>query len=172
MAFDAAELMGLLSRTERSDVAFEETKYVAALTAPLIRRGTLHYVRPDRLEMRVDKPYFEKLEIAGDTLTVETRNGSRQLSLSSQPSVSAWVESMRATLAGDLASLARHYRIRLDGERAAWKLQLEPQDKDLASVIARIEIDGSQAQISRISIEERQGDRTVLVLSTLSAPAR
>jgi hypothetical protein len=172
IAFDAAELMDMLSRIERSNVGFEETKYLAALTAPLVRRGTMHYVRPDRLEMRVDKPYFERLEIAGDKLTIETRNGSRQLNLSSQSSASAWVESMRATLAGDLSSLARHYRVRLDGEHAAWKLQLEPIDKGLAGVVERIEINGSEAQISRISIEERQGDRTVLVLSALSVPTR
>ena len=48
---DAAELMALLSQVDKSSVNFEETKHLAALTAPLVRRGTMRYVRPERLEM-------------------------------------------------------------------------------------------------------------------------
>jgi hypothetical protein len=59
---DAAELMALLSQVDKSSVNFEETKHLAALTAPLVRRGTMRYVRPERLEMQVDKPYFERLK--------------------------------------------------------------------------------------------------------------
>ena len=162
--------MGLLSRIDKSSVNFEETKYLAALTAPLVRRGTMRYVRPDRLEMQVDKPYFERLEIVGDRLTIENRDGNRQIDLASQPLAGVLVEGLRAVLAGDLAGLARHYRYRFEGEIGAWKLELEPLDKDAAAAVRRIDIDGSKAQLSRISIEEPQGDRTDLRLVDAPAP--
>ncbi len=82
-AFDMAELMTLMARVETSSVAFEETKQVAALTAPIVRRGTLRYDRPDHLEMRVETPYFERMDINGNTLTIESKRGIRQVDLAS-----------------------------------------------------------------------------------------
>ena len=86
-----AELMTLMARVETSSVAFEETKQVAALTAPIVRRGTLRYVRPDHLEMRVKTPYFERMEIVGNTLTIESKRGIRQVDLAGAPGPAAWV---------------------------------------------------------------------------------
>ena len=159
-----AELMAMMARVEVSGVAFEETKQVATLSAPIVRRGTLRYVRPDRLEMRVETPYFERLDIVGDQLTIENRRGVRQFDLSGQPGPSAWVASIRATLAGDRATLARHFAFQLDGQPARWTLTLLPLDSALSGVIARVSIEGAQAQLLRIEVDERMGDRTVLVV--------
>ena len=169
---DPAELMGLLSLIDKSSVNFEETKHLAALTAPLVRRGTMRYVRPERLEMQVDKPYFERLEIVGDRLTIENRDGKRQIDLASQPLAGVLVEGLRAVLAGDLPGLARRYRYRFEGETGAWKLELEPLDKGAAAAVRRIDIEGSKAQLSRIAIEEIQGDRTIFILSAAPGPAQ
>ena len=169
---DATELLGLLSRIDQSSVNFEETKHLAALTAPLVRRGTMRYVRPNRLEMQVDKPYFERLEIIGDRLTIENRDGKKQVDLASQPLAGVLVEGLRAVLAGDLPGLARRYKYRFEGEIGAWKLELEPLDKGAAAAVRRIDIEGSKAQLSRIAIEEVQGDRTSFVLSAASRPAQ
>ncbi len=169
---DPAELMGLFSLIDKSSVNFEETKHLAALTAPLVRRGTMRYVRPERLEMQVDKPYFERLEIVGDRLTIENRDGKRQIDLASQPLAGVLVEGLRAVLAGDLSGVARRYRYRFEGEIGAWKLELEPLDKAAAAAVRRIDIEGSKGQLSRIAIEEIQGDRTTFVLSAASGPAQ
>ena len=171
LAFDAAELMSMMAKIERSSVAFEETKHIAALAAPLMRKGTLSYIRPDQLEMQVAEPYFERLEIAGERLTIETRKGKRQIDLAAQPLAAAWIESLRATLSGDLTGLGRYYSFQLVGQRERWKLALRPLDRSLAGIVDRIEISGGEAQIERIAIEETQGDRTMLVLSP-QAPAK
>lgn len=169
-AFDVAELMDMMAKVERSSVAFEETKHVAALTTSLVRRGTLRYVRPDQMQMHVEEPYFERLSVTGERLTIENRKGKRQLDLSTQPAVAAWIESLRATLSGDLTALNRYYRVQLSGQRSGWKLELRPLERNLADVVQQVEISGAQAQLARIAIEERQGDRTVLVLSPLAEP--
>ena len=163
-AFDMAELMAMMARVASSDVIFEETKHVAALTAPIVRRGTLRYVRPDRLEMRVDTPYFERMDIVGNLLTIENRRGVRQVDLGLEPGPAAWVASIRATLAGDRVTLARHFAFQLSGQAARWTLTLLPLDPALSGVIARVSLDGAQAQLLRIEVDERMGDRTVLVV--------
>ena len=163
-AFDMAELMALMGRVEQSRVVFEETKTVAALTAPIVRRGTLRYVRPDRLEMRVETPYFERMDVAGNVLTIESKRGTRQVDLAAAPALAAWVAAIRATLAGDRPTLARHFAFELNGKAARWTLVLLPIDPALSSVIARIAIDGAQSQVLRIEVDERMGDTTVLVV--------
>jgi len=165
-AFDMAELMALMARVERSRVAFEETKQVAALTAPIVRRGTLRYDRPDHLEMRVETPYFERMDINGNALTIESKRGIRQVDLASAPGLSAWVAAIRATLAGDQPTLARHFAIEVGGQATRWTLSLIPTDPTLSQVVSRITIDGNEAQITRIEVDERMGDSTVLIVQT------
>ncbi len=166
-AFDAVELMALMAKVQESSVRFEETKEVAALTAPLKRRGTLHYARPDRLEMRVAEPYFEHVTVSGERLVIETRKGRREVDLSTVPAAGAWIASLRATLSGDLGGLERYYRFELAGSRADWKLELRPVERALSEVVEKIDISGVEANVTRIAIEERQGDRTVLLISPL-----
>jgi len=168
-AFDLAELMELMGRVEASQVAFEETKYVSTLTTPIVRKGTLRYVRPDRLEMRVETPYFERMDIVGNVLTIESKRGVRQIDLTSEPGPAAWVAGIRATLAGDRPTLARHFAFELHGQAARWTLTLLPLDPALSGVIERIAIDGAQSQLSRVEVNERMGDRTVLVVQTPSS---
>ena len=164
LAFDLAELMSMLGRISESSVVFEETKYVSTLNAPLVRRGTMRFVRPDQLQMRVETPYFERLDIAGNMLTIESRRGVRQIDLEGQPSAAAWVASIRATLKGDAASLSRLFKVGLTGQAARWTLTLDPLEPGLSGVIQRISIDGVQARLTRIEVDERMGDRTVLVI--------
>ncbi|MEJ7668278.1 MAG: LolA-related protein [Casimicrobiaceae bacterium] len=167
LAFDLQELSDMLRRVEASKVAFEETKHVSSLTAPLIRRGVLQYVRPDRLEMRVESPFYERVEIIGNDLTIETRRGKRTLDLASQPAAGAWVASIRATLAGDVETLNAHFRARVSGDKARWKLELTPRDRDFAALVKRIELDGAQAGVTAIEIEEAGGDRSVMTIAPI-----
>jgi hypothetical protein len=163
-AFDVDELMAMMGRVESSSVAFEETKHVATLNAPIVRRGTLRYVRPDRLEMHVVTPFFERMDIVGNTLTIETKRGVRQIDLAGEPGAAAWVAGIRATLAGDRPALVRHFTLQLSGQAARWTLTLLPLDPALSGVIQTIIVDGAQAQLNRIEVDERAGDHTVLVV--------
>jgi len=164
-AFDLHELSDMLRSVEASKVAFEETKHVASLTAPLVRRGVLQYVRPDRLEMRVDAPFYERVEIAGNDLTIETKRGKRTIDLAAQPAAGAWVASIRATLAGDAETLDRHFHSRVSGDKARWRLELTPRDRAFAALVKRIDLDGAQARVTAIEIEEASGDRSVMTIT-------
>ena len=164
-ALDASDLLGTLARVVRSTATFEETRTIAALTAPIVRRGTLRYVRPDQLEMVVTAPVPERIEISGDNVTMESRSGTRRVRLTQFPAAAIWVESVRATLAGDQQALNRYFRVRTNGRMAAWTLELTPSDNELADVVSRIVITGTQDLVNRIEIEERSGDRSVMVIA-------
>jgi hypothetical protein len=157
-------LMQQLAQVEHSHARFVERKYLKVLKAPLEQSGTLSYNRPDRLEKRTLKPKLEILSVAGDKLTLEnpSRKVRRELRLRDYPALWGFVESIRSTLGGDIKSLERFYRVELEGEPTDWRLFLVPLDSKMNEVISLVRIDGSQARIDTIEVQETGGDRSVM----------
>ena len=164
-AFDLDALMQSLRDVPERHARFEETRRIALLEGPIVRRGTLDYVRPDRHTMRVDTPFYEKLDVAGDALTIERRSGTTRVALASQPQAAAWIESLRATLAGDRTGLTAHFDVTLDGDAGNWRMSLKPRDPVLAGVVARVAIAGRGAEVLRFETEEVKGDSSVVVIT-------
>jgi len=158
-ALGLSDLMAMLSKVERSDGAFEETRHLKVLDAPIVRRGTLHYTRPDRLEMRVVTPVPETIAITGDHIYVRSREGNREWEISAQPVVLAWIEAIRATLAGDEPSLARLFRIEVNGDQNAWEMRLEPVDPRVSKALSWVHVRGKKSAITSIEVRDAQADR-------------
>ena len=157
-----AQLMQDLGQVKRSQARFTERKYLKVLKQPLQSSGTLTYVAPDRLEKRTLKPKPEALIIDGKTLTVETAQGKRHmLKLQDYPVLWAFVESIRATLGGDVATLERFYKVELEGNPGRWQLFLAPRERSMSQVISQIRIGGAGARLELIEVQEAKGDRTV-----------
>ena len=164
--FDLAILMRRLSQIPAAQARFSELKHMAQLTEPLALSGILSYVRPDRLEKRVVSPYPERIAVAGDKLTIESQDPgqTRTLRLSSNPVIGAFVESIRATLAGDLATLERHYRVQFEGSAQGWLLSLYPRLPEMQRYVAWIRIDGVDDRLRGLGIQEANGDRSLMTI--------
>jgi hypothetical protein len=158
-------LMSDMAAVGERHATFVETKEMALLNGPVVRRGVLDYVRPDRLTMRVDAPYFERVEIVGGDVTLERRSGVTRVALAAQPQLAAWIDSLRATLAGDRATLERHFEVRVDGSPAEWRLTLVPRDATMRAIIERVDITGRDAEVVRFAMDEAKGDRTRMVIT-------
>lgn len=165
-SFSISELMKLLGAVETANARFVETRESALLKSPLVLQGTLEYRRPDRIVKQVLSPYDERVTIEGGRLTLENRTSNRKKSVavSGAPGISALIESIRATRAGDLAALQRHYALQLAGSREQWTLTLKPLDAQVAAYVSVIALSGSEARIGRITVEEAGGDRSVMVI--------
>jgi outer membrane lipoprotein-sorting protein len=162
-------LMQALAAVPAAQARFTEVRRMQLLRAPLEVQGTLRYVRPDTLERRVQSPYEETILIEGNRVSVDNpaRGERRSYALASLPAAYALVESLRATLAGDLAALERHYDVKLAGGREAWTLSLVPRDAGVAGMLAQVRLQGSAAHITRIEFDEAAGDRTVMTIREL-----
>jgi hypothetical protein len=156
------QLMSGFAAVEQSRARFHEEKHLAMLTEPLQLSGTLHYVRPDQIEKRVTQPYAESLRINGNHLEWDSQGRTRTLSLRSQPQIGALVESLRATLAGDLPALQRHYKLKFEGTRTHWSLRLEPRYPSLSQFIDEIRMQGLDNQLRQVEIVEANGDRSLM----------
>jgi hypothetical protein len=165
-AWDVQRLMRELAQVKTANARFLERRHLGILTAPLESSGTLVYIAPDRLEKHTLRPRPESLVLERNELTVESkeRNQRRTLVLQDYPVIWAFVESIRATLAGDLPALSRFYQVGLDGGERQWRLSLIPSDPRLQDVVSEIRISGDRSWINAIEMIETGGDRSVMTI--------
>ena len=98
----------------------------SVLDAPVKSSGTLRFVAPDRIEKHTLQPRAESMVLAGDQLTLRQGQRARSLALADLPDGGLAINSLRGTMAGDLAALRRGWNVTLFGERRIWTLSLTP----------------------------------------------
>jgi outer membrane lipoprotein-sorting protein len=161
------QLMQDLAQVKSARGRFVERKYLAILNAPLDSSGTLIYTAPARLEKYTLLPKPETLVLDGDKLVIEykERNQRRTLALQDYPVIWAFVESIRSTLAGDLQTLNRFYRVSVEGGEDKWRLSLRPAEPQMQTVVKEIHIGGRGNRVRTIEIIEAEGDRSVMTIT-------
>jgi hypothetical protein len=164
------ELMRLLAARRQGHVSFTEVHEMAMLKAPLASSGELLYEAPARLEKRTLIPKPETLVLDHGVLTAQRGHRQHILELGAYPQVVPFVESIRATLAGDEAALEHYFVIDFSGELAHWSLQLTPRDATIARTVAQVTLSGERDAIRTVEIRERDGDRSLLTLGPEITP--
>ena len=167
-AFD--ELLQLLAARRHGHVTFTEVQQLAMLDRPLESSGELLYDAPDRLEKRTLKPKAQTLILEHGVLTARRGHRTHVMELRDYPQVVPFVESIRATLAGDRAALERFFRVQFDGTLGAWTLLLVPVDPTLAGVVKNIRIEGERDAVRTVEIRQSDGDRSLLSIGPEVAP--
>jgi hypothetical protein len=161
--FGVEQLMSALATRSESAVRFTETRRSGALREPLVTTGELRYRRTaggnERLERRVQTPFAERYVIEDDRVTVERGGAAHTLRLDAAPVLRVFIESIRATLAGDLEALRRHYAVTLYGARDDWVLALLPADPEVAELVTSVRIAGAADRIRSMEVLEASGDR-------------
>jgi hypothetical protein len=160
------DLMQMLAQSGPREATFVEKRYLNVLDKPLESSGRLSFVPPNRLEKRTLKPKHEALIVDGDVLIVEQSNRRRlTLNLQERPEISAFVESVRGTLAGDRTALERFYSIGLSGNAESWRLSLVPLQPGMARIVSRIRMAGSEGDLTTIEFDFADGDRSEMVVA-------
>jgi hypothetical protein len=161
---DLGELMRQMAARRHGQVSFVEQHFLKLLKRPVESFGELTYDAPDRLEKRTIEPKPETLALVGDTLTIQRGGHTRTLDLKAYPSIAPFVESIRATLAGDLSSLERLFNVDYAGTMARWSLALTPRDAQVAKMVVQVRIEGTGDTLTRVEILETDGDRSLMTL--------
>lgn len=167
---DFNEVMRLLSLRQHGRVDFVEQHFLAVLKRPTESSGELRYDAPDRLEKRTLQPHAETLLLAGGILTMERGHSRRVLDLHAFPQVQPFVESIRATLAGDRGALERMFDIEFGGSVDRWAMSLVPLQDKVKESVAEVRIDGARDQLLRVEIRQPDGDRSLLTLRPAARP--
>jgi hypothetical protein len=167
---DLDEVMRLLAMRQHGRVEFVEQHFLAVLKHPVESSGELRYDAPDHLEKRTELPRPENLVLSGGVLTVERGEHRRVLDLQRYPQIQPFVESIRATLAGDRAALERLFHVEFAGSVQRWSIGLVPLDHRLAKIVKQVQIDGSRDQLLHVEIRQADGDRSLMTLRSPPVP--
>jgi Outer membrane lipoprotein carrier protein LolA-like len=165
-AWDLKQLMSELAQVKTAKARFVERKYLSLLKEPLEFSGTLVYTAPSRLDKITLLPKPESLVVEQDKLTIEREAGRqrRTLVLQDYPEIWAFVESIRATLAGDLETLGRFYQTSLEGDAERWQLTLQPNEQKMRALVSLIKISGGKNWVDSIEIQEADGDHSLMTV--------
>ena len=176
-----ARLFAELGAQRERHARFNERKFSALLKAPVESSGTLIFRAPDYLEKRTVEPQRETVRIEGSVVTYESAAGragaqKRTFSLADAPLLAALIESLRATLAGDLPTLRRHYDVAWNAsvshvQTEGWQLTLVPRERALLDAVSKVVLRGAAAQIASVEIVEANGDLTLMLISALPVPS-
>ena len=162
--------MTALAQRKHGHVQFVERQYLELLEQPLESSGELLYDAPDRLEKRTVRPRAESMLFEHGMLTIERGRRKRVLNLQQYPQVLPFIESIRATLAGDRTALEHLFELEFAGDLAQWTLRLVPRDSQAASVVREIRIEGTQAAVRMIESRQADGDRSVMTIGDEMSP--
>jgi len=169
-AGDLDALMTLLAQRQHGHVQFVEQQFLSVLDHPLESSGEMRYDAPDRLEKRTLAPRAETLILDGGILTVDRGKSHRVVDLHAYPQAQPFIESVRATLAGDRGALEKLFALEFDGSLARWTLTLVPKDAKVKRSVAQVRIDGAQDQLLKVEIRQSDGDRSLMTLRPAATP--
>jgi hypothetical protein len=161
---DLDQVMSALAQRKHGHVTFVEKKYIAVLDRPVESSGELLYDAPDRLEKKTLKPKPESLVLEGGTVSAQRGRRHYVLDLKQYPQVIPFIESIRATLAGDRAALEQVFKVDFTGSFDHWALGLVPRDPKLVRTVKEIHIEGEKDVIHSVEIREPDGDRSLLTI--------
>jgi hypothetical protein len=167
---DLDDVMNLLAMRQHGRVEFVEQHFLAVLKHPIESSGELRYDAPDRLEKRTLLPHPETLVLSGGVLTVERGHGRRVMDLHAYPQVQPFVESIRATLAGDRKALERLFHLDFSGTVSRWSLTLVPLDPQVKHSVSQVRIDGMGDQLLKVEIRQPDGDHSLMTLRPSATP--
>ena len=171
-AIDSGWILAQLARPAPMQTAFVELRDSPLLKAPLRIGG--EYRRPDEatLVREVRSPYAETTTIRDGQATIVRGKRSRSFSLSRVPELAGLQATFGAMIAGDRATLERHYRIEAAGTRQHWTLTLVPREAALAAKLRDIVLHGRGAELRCFETEPARGgevQRTLLASAARAA---
>jgi outer membrane lipoprotein-sorting protein len=149
---------------------FTQTQTLSAMKQPLVSTGTLVFFRERGVIWRVDTPYKATYAITDAGVSEVDANGKRVNTKSAQGvrGVAQVSKMMRAMLGGDLSALYSQFDVEAQGTPLQWKLELKPNQPQLAQSIKGLQMTGGEfLQTLRITLAN--GDVTQLAFAKSEA---
>lgn len=170
---DLETLLKSVSVTGAQEVAYEERRYLGALTEPLVSRGRLRYEPPARLIKSVESPRRETAVVDEDRLTVLDAAGveTASIDLWQNRDLRLVFDGLRGVLSGDPAALRAVFDPTVEDLGEGWRLHLVPKGEPGGARIKGIVVSGIAKRIDSFEIQESDGDRSLIQLLAASPPS-
>jgi len=156
-----SQIAGHLAQVKGVRAQFTQTQTLSAMKQPLVSTGSLVFFRERGVIWRIDTPYKATYVITDTGVSEVNVNGQRKSSSSANGvrGVAQVSRMMRAMLGGDLSALYAQFDVRADGTPAQWRMQLTPNQPQLAQSIKGLEMSGGD-YLQALRITLANGDVT------------
>jgi outer membrane lipoprotein-sorting protein len=140
---------------------FTETQTLSAMKQPLVSTGSLVFFGERGVIWQIDTPYKATYVITDAGVSEVNANGQRTNTNSGNGvrGVAQVSRMMRAMLGGDLSALYSQFDVQADGTPAQWRMQLTPNQPQLAQSIKGLEMSGG-GYLQALRITLANGDVT------------
>ncbi len=163
-------VLELLAQRRHGHAIYTEQIDSPLLKRPLHTSGELFFDAPDRLEKKTLVPVPQDLIVEGDLVTIVHGRHRASMQLSDYPQLSPLLNGIRATLAGDRATLEKEFQLALTATGSAWSLDLQPLASESKPLYKHIEIRGVDGRVQGVTLERASGERTTMTLSEPTDP--
>ncbi|MFT4432978.1 LolA family protein [Caballeronia sp. 15715] len=156
-----SQIAGHLAQAKGVRAQFTQTQTLAAMKQPLVSTGSLVFFRERGVIWQIDTPYRATYVITDSGVSEVNANGQRTNTNSGNGvrGVAQVSRMMRAMLGGDLSALYAQFDVHADGTPAQWRMQLTPNQPQLAQSIKGLEMSGGD-YLQALRITLANGDVT------------
>ncbi|MFM0338047.1 LolA family protein [Paraburkholderia fungorum] len=142
---------------------FTQTQTLAAMKQPLVSTGSLVFFRERGVIWQIDTPYKAMYVITDAGVTEMNASGQRVTTHGAQGTrgVAQVSKMMRAMLGGDLSALYSQFDVQAEGSAAQWRMQLTPNQPQIAQSIKGLQMNGGD-YLQSLRITLANGDITRL----------
>ncbi|WNC90626.1 outer membrane lipoprotein carrier protein LolA [Paraburkholderia sp. FT54] len=165
-----SQIAARLAQAKGVRAQFTQTQTLAAMKQPLVSTGSLLFFRERGVIWQIDTPYKATYVITDAGVAEVNANGQRVTAHSAQGTrgVAQVSKMMRAMLGGDLSALYSQFDVQAEGSAAQWRMQLTPNQPQIAQSIKGLEMNGGD-YLQRLRITLANGDVTQLEFTKSAA---
>ncbi|WP_144111834.1 LolA family protein [Paraburkholderia sp. BCC1886] len=158
-----SQIAAHLAQAKGVRAQFTQTQTLAAMKQPLVSSGSLLFLRERGVLWQIDTPYKATYVISDAGVAEVNANGQRVTTHGAQGTrgVAQVSKMMRAMLGGDLSALYSQFDVQAEGSVAQWRLQLTPNQPQIAQSIKSLQMKGGDF-LQSLRITLANGDITQL----------
>ena len=158
-----SQIAARLAQAKGVRAQFTQTQTLAAMKQPLVSTGSLLFFRERGVIWQIDTPYKATYVITDAGVAEVDANGQRVTTHGAQGTrgVAQVSKMMRAMLGGDLSALYSQFDVQAEGGVARWRMQLTPNQPQIAQSIKGLEMNGGD-YLQSLRITLANGDVTQL----------
>jgi outer membrane lipoprotein-sorting protein len=156
-----SQIASHLAQAKGVRAQFTQTQTLAAMKQPLVSTGSLLFFRERGVIWQIDTPYKATYVITDAGVAEVNANGQRVTAHGAQGTrgVAQVSKMMRSMLGGDLSALYSQFDVQAEGSAAQWRMQLTPNQPQIAQSIKGLEMNGGD-YLQSLRITLANGDVT------------
>ncbi len=146
---------------------FVQTKKMKLMKNELRSQGVMFYARPNKLRWQYDTPYSYVFVLNGDKVTMKSKNNTQQVDVQRNKMFRQISDLILNSVTGGHLQSSSDFDVEIWKTADGYSAQLTPKKKELKKLYKQIGIvlDASCSMMKRITMEEKSGDVTTVILS-------